>query len=75
MAEKWKLSWSMPEGRPVLEILERTGQYVFHGSPAVIEVFEPRQATQFDNKTGKNLPTENRLFLHLISHYPLYLKD
>ena len=46
----------MPEGRYALEILERTGQYVFHGSPAVIEVFEPRQATQFDSKTGKNIP-------------------
>jgi hypothetical protein len=46
----------MPEGRIALERLERSGQFVFHGSPSVIEVFEPRQATQFDSTTGKNLP-------------------
>ncbi|MBR9683046.1 hypothetical protein GOV03_00725 [Candidatus Woesearchaeota archaeon] len=33
--------------------LEREGKFVFHGSPIVIEILEPRQANNWDEKTKK----------------------
>ena len=46
-----------PTGRERLEALEKTGEYLFHGSPSAnIEEFEPRQAHDYDEQTKEAKP-------------------
>ncbi len=40
------------EGRKKLLELEKDGKYVFHGSADVIQILEPRQAYNINQKTG-----------------------
>jgi len=42
------------EGRKKLLELEKEGKYVFHGSSDILQVLEPRQAYNIDQKTGMN---------------------
>jgi len=42
--------------REILHKLEQTGEYVFHGSPDVIDILEPRQPHIFDQTIGKMVP-------------------
>jgi len=43
------------EGRKRLLELEKEGKYVFHGSPNLVEILEPRQAYTSDDKSGKDI--------------------
>lgn len=42
------------ENRKKLLALEETGRFVFHGSPDVLSILEPRQATNYNEETGEN---------------------
>ena len=44
------------KARQLLAELERSGNYVFHGSSKRIDIFEPRQAT--NRKNGKPVPDD-----------------
>ncbi len=41
----------MATQREKLDSLEKTGNFVFHGSPHKVEFLEPRQAQNYDEKT------------------------
>ena len=41
------------KNREKLLALEKDGRYVFHGSPGIIDILEPRQAGGHNEKTGK----------------------
>lgn len=46
-AEKSNLN-KIEKGRETLLALEKEGLYLFHGSPELVEEFEPRQAKKYD---------------------------
>ena len=41
------------KGRKALEELDKSGNYVYHGSPQKLHRLEPRQAHQFNPETGE----------------------
>lgn len=56
-AERDSLEPTEPTARERLETMERSGEYVFHGSPnGEIEIFEPRQAHDYDLSTREARP-------------------
>ena len=61
-------------GKEKLAQLEKTGQYVFHGSPHMVEVFEPRQAMQFNRETKENIPDGELQYLPRFTMNLQYLR-
>lgn len=44
-----------PDGRKLLNQLEKTGRFVFHGSPRQLQKLEPQQQKNFDYERGRLL--------------------
>ncbi|MDB5194492.1 MAG: hypothetical protein JWN50_506 [Parcubacteria group bacterium] len=60
-----------PEKQKLLE-LEKTGQYVFHGSGSEVEEFEPRQAHNHVN--GEQIPDgEPAVFAASVVEYAIFM--
>lgn len=47
---------SSPSSKELLEQLQKTGEFVFHGSPQKLDQLEPRQQTHINRETGKMEP-------------------